>query len=41
MALWFVTPTSWLGGTRPVDLLDEGPDAVINAARREVSDLAG
>ena len=41
MALWFVTPTSWLGGTRPVDLLDDDPDAVISAARREVSDLAG
>jgi len=41
MALWFVTPTSWLGARRPVDLLDEDPDAVINAARREVSDLAG
>jgi hypothetical protein len=41
MALWFVTPTSWLGGTRPVDLLDEDPDAVINAARREASDVAG
>jgi hypothetical protein len=41
MALWFVTPTSWLGGRRPVDLLDEHPDAVIDAACREVSDLAG
>ncbi len=41
MALWFVTPTSWLGGARPVDLLDDDPDAVIDAARREVSDLAG
>jgi hypothetical protein len=41
MALWFVTPTSWLGGIRPVDLLDKDPDAVIDAARREVSDLAG
>ncbi len=41
MALWFATPTSWLGGIRPVDLLDEDPDAVIDAARREVSDLAG
>ena len=41
IALWFVTPTSWLGGIRPVDLLDEDPDAVIDAARREVSDLAG
>jgi hypothetical protein len=41
MALWFVTPTSWLGATRPVDLLDDDPDAVISAARREVSDIAG
>jgi hypothetical protein len=41
VALWFVTPTSWLGGRRPVDLLDEQPDAVIDAARREVNDLAG
>jgi hypothetical protein len=41
MALWFLTPTSWLGGRRPVDILDENPDAVIDAARREVSDLAG
>jgi hypothetical protein len=41
MALWFVTPTSWLAGIRPVDLLDDDPDAVIDAARREVSDLAG
>jgi hypothetical protein len=41
MALWFVAPTSWLGGRRPVDLIDEDPDAVIDAARREASDLAG
>jgi hypothetical protein len=41
VALWFVTPTSWLGGRRPVDLLDEEIDAVVDAARRDVSDLAG
>ncbi len=41
IALWFATPTSWLGSRRPVDVLDEDPDAVIDAARREVSDLAG
>ena len=41
VALWFASPTSWLSGTRPVDLLDDDPDAVIDAARREVSDLAG
>ncbi len=40
-ALWFATPTSWLGGRRPVDLLGEGADAVVEAARREVSDVAG
>jgi hypothetical protein len=40
-ALWFATPTSWLGGRRPVDLLDDDPDAVVEAARRDVSDLAG
>jgi hypothetical protein len=40
-ALWFASPTSWLEGRRPVDLLDSDPDAVIDAARREVSDIAG
>ena len=40
-ALWFATPNSWLGARRPVDLLDEEPDAVVEAAHREVSDLAG
>jgi hypothetical protein len=41
IALWFVAPTSWLGRRRPVDLLDDDPDAVIDTSRREVSDLAG
>lgn len=40
-ALWFATPTAWLGGRRPVDLLDGDPEAVVEAARREVGDLAG
>lgn len=40
-ALWFVSPTGWLGGRRPVDLLDDDPDAIVDAARQEVSDLAG
>lgn len=40
-ALWFATPTSWLGGRRPVDVLDNDPDAVVEAARREVNDRAG
>ena len=40
-ALWFLSPTGWVGGRRPVDLLDEDPDAVVEAARREVADVAG
>jgi hypothetical protein len=40
-ALWFATPTSWLGGRRPVDVLGDDPDAVVEAARQEVSDRAG
>ncbi len=40
-ALWFVTPTGWLGGRRPVDLRDQQPEAVAEAARHEVSDRAG
>jgi DNA-binding protein len=39
-ALWFATPTGWLGGRRPVDVLDDDPEAIVEAARREVADLA-
>jgi hypothetical protein len=38
-ALWFVGANGWLGGRRPVDLLDEDPGAVEAAARREVEEL--
>jgi Protein of unknown function (DUF2384) len=38
-ALWFVGANGWLGGRRPVDLLDEDPGAVEAAARREVDEL--
>jgi hypothetical protein len=38
-ALWFVGANGWLGGRRPVDLLDEDPGAVEAAARREVQEL--
>jgi hypothetical protein len=38
-ALWFTSPTGWLGGRRPVDLLREEPEAVVEAARREVGEL--
>jgi hypothetical protein len=36
-ALWFVGPNGWLGGRRPVDLLDAEPDAVAGAARHEAA----
>jgi hypothetical protein len=38
-ALWFVGVNGWLGGRRPVDLLDEDPGAVEAAARHEVEEL--
>jgi hypothetical protein len=38
-ALWFVGANGWLGGQRPVDLVDEDPGAVEDAARREVEEL--
>jgi hypothetical protein len=38
-ALWFTSPTGWLGGQRPVDLLSDQPDAVGEAASREAGEL--
>jgi len=37
-ALWFAGPNGWLGGRRPVDVLDAEPDAVADAARREAAE---
>jgi hypothetical protein len=37
-ALWFTSPTGWLGGHRPVDLLNDQPDAVVEAASREAGE---
>jgi hypothetical protein len=37
-ALWFAGPNGWLGGRRPVDVLDAEPDAVAEAARREAAE---
>jgi hypothetical protein len=34
LALWFTVPNGWLGGRRPVDLLESEPEAVAEAARR-------
>jgi hypothetical protein len=38
-ALWFTTPTGWLGGRRPVDAMGEEPESVIEASAREVGEL--
>jgi hypothetical protein len=39
LALWFVSETGWLGGRRPVDLLERDPQAVAEAASREAAEL--
>jgi hypothetical protein len=38
-ALWFTTPSGWLGGRRPVDAMGQDPESVIKAAAREVGEL--
>jgi hypothetical protein len=39
LALWFTSANGWLGGRRPVDILDTDPAAISEAARHEASDL--
>ena len=39
LALWFLSSNGWLGGRRPVDLLESDPAAVAAAARHEAFDL--
>jgi hypothetical protein len=39
LAIWFISYTGWLGGRRPVDLLDSDPEAVAEAARSEAAEL--
>ena len=41
VALWFTATTNSLGDRRPVDVLREDPDAVVEAARREVAPISG
>jgi hypothetical protein len=41
VALWFTAATSSLGDRRPVDLLSDDPDAVVEAARLEVAPVSG
>jgi hypothetical protein len=41
IALWFTTTMGSLGDRRPVDLLNDDPDAVVEAARLEVAPVSG
>ena len=36
LALWFISSCGWLGGRRPVDVLKDDPEAVVEAARLEL-----
>jgi hypothetical protein len=38
-ALWWTAPSGWLGGRRPIDVLDQDPEAVVEAARRAAEPL--
>lgn len=40
LALWFTSDNGWLGAQRPVDVLVEHPDAVVDAARHLAAELA-
>lgn len=40
IALWLNAPSGWLGGERPLDLLAEQPDRVVEAARKTTEPLA-
>jgi hypothetical protein len=37
LLLWFTASNGWLDGARPVDLLDEDPDAVVVAAAEQAA----
>lgn len=37
LALWFTARNGWLGGRRPVDLLESDPARVLDAAEREAA----
>jgi hypothetical protein len=39
VALWFTKRTGWLSDRRPVDVMRDDPDAVVEAARREHDEL--
>jgi hypothetical protein len=39
LALWFTASDGWLGGRRPVDLLKDEPEQVVQAAEQEAAEL--
>lgn len=39
LALWFTSSNGWLNGQRPVDLLDDAPSTVIEAAERAAAEI--
>jgi hypothetical protein len=39
IALWFASANGWLDGKRPVDLLEDDPKEVIQAAEHEAAEL--
>jgi hypothetical protein len=39
LALWFTGSSDWLGGERPVDVLDSDPEPVVEAARRLADEI--
>lgn len=39
LALWFTAANGWLDGKRPVDLLQNEPEEVVQAAEHEAAEL--
>jgi len=39
LALWFTAANGWLEGKRPVDLLNDDPEEVVQAAEHEAAEL--
>ena len=39
LALWFTAANGWLDGKRPVDLLNDNPEEVVQAAEQEAAEL--
>jgi hypothetical protein len=39
LALWFTSANGWLGGARPVDVLEEDPESIVEAAARLADEI--